>query len=286
VADALVSITAPGDEDPKSIVGLGDEQRAFAAIIRHAWNTATPQNCLFFGWPGSAKTSFAETVVASANRGDCKFHFVNVKCNGLVANHDVDATIDQLRDLGKLLGQYEAAVVILDEVDAIAGRRVKGTTWYRTTDVVMHMLTDPNCRRSVFCCVTNHPALLDPPVHERLDLFFYFAPPDLAMMTGILAQQDLPAALATRVAQLLYDRADSMGAFYTGRALVNACRRVRQLLGPAAWTRTDAADVAEDVAMYANIRTRQELVEFEHEYGATIRQARRHTHDWRNLPSC
>jgi len=265
----------PGAIPVVSVVGLDDLKCALRYILRRAATDDSSDAVLVAGWPGSAKTSLTLNVIGLETAAGTSWRYVGVACHKLILGGHDHAQAELNNIVSRIRGSNDPTVLLLDEIDGIGELRRRGSTINEMTRTSMALLQDREVlRKAVIIGVTNYPNLLDEAVRQQFDHRLYIAPPDEETARAIIRSYGLDDTLAADVARHLFRQAEQLSGFFSGRALVNGCLKVRQLLQGNAFAGRSADDIANDISMYANLSPKELFEEYESEYKEFIRAAR------------
>ncbi|RHW76468.1 AAA family ATPase [Colwellia sp. RSH04] len=118
-------------------------------------NTEIPKGCVFSGHPGTGKTMLAKALAT-----ECDVSFFSVNSADLLGGNPVQ----NINDLFDVAEKNAPAILFLDEVDAIAQSREKGSELTRMAVNTLLVRLDgfKSTEQPVFvAAATNHPQLLD-----------------------------------------------------------------------------------------------------------------------------
>ncbi|WFC96569.1 AAA+-type ATPase [Malassezia brasiliensis] len=206
---ALASSAAPEPEslvDARAYSALGGLDAQIAAIrtlvelpltqpaLFAHYGLPTPRGVLLYGPPGTGKTSLARTVAASL-----KAHVLTINGPELSSTFHGE-TESKLRAVFERAATHERAIIVIDEIDALAPRRDSsaavqtegaGEVERRVVATLLTLLDGMNTTTSgrvVVIAATNRPNALDPALRRpgRLDREIEIGVPDRDARLAIL----------------------------------------------------------------------------------------------------
>lgn len=162
-----------------------------------------PRGVLLYGPPGTGKTSLARTVAASLQA-----HVLTINGPELSSQFHGE-TESKLRAVFDAAAAHERAIVIMDEIDALAPRRDSaaasgtegaGEVERRVVATLLTLLDGLTATNVMVIAATNRPNALDPALRRpgRLDREIEIGVPDAAARASILRVllQNVPHALS------------------------------------------------------------------------------------------
>ena len=174
-----------GLEDVKQLLRESVEYPLkFADLYKHM-GTKAPNGVLFFGLPGTGKTSLARAVAS-----ECKANFIPVKGPELL-NKWLGESEAAVREIFHKARQNTPCVIFFDELDALTPIRGKNEANVSVERVVSQLLTEMDGlekNSSIFVIgATNRPELIDPAVLRpgRLGILIHIPLPDFKSREAI-----------------------------------------------------------------------------------------------------
>ena len=150
-----------------------------------------PRGFLLYGPPGCSKTMAAQALATES-----ELNYFSVK-GGELLNQYVGETERGIRELFAKARRASPAVIFLDEIDALGGRRADfgdgSASSGRGPQMVPALLTELDgfepLDKVLIVAATNRPEALDPALIRtgRIDKHFYVPPPDESARRAILA---------------------------------------------------------------------------------------------------
>ncbi|OAA64284.1 aaa family ATPase [Niveomyces insectorum RCEF 264] len=186
-----------------------------------------PRGYLLYGPPGCSKTMAAQALATESG-----LNYFSVK-GGELLNQYVGETERGVRDLFERAKRAAPAVIFLDEIDALGGRRSdfgdKSASSGRGPQMVPALLSEmdgfESLSKVLVLAATNRPEALDPALLRtgRFDSHFYVPPPDAAARRAILAGW----ARTMRVSHTDFDldRLAERTQQYSGAELLGICQK-------------------------------------------------------------
>ena len=156
----------------------------FSDLYKHM-GTKAPNGVLFFGLPGTGKTSLARAVAS-----ECKANFISVKGPELL-NKWLGESEAAVREIFHKARQNVPCVIFFDEIDALAPIRGKNETNVHVERVVSQMLAELDGiekNSDIFIIgATNRPELIDPALIRpgRLGILIHIPLPDFKSRESI-----------------------------------------------------------------------------------------------------
>jgi transitional endoplasmic reticulum ATPase len=175
-----------GLEDVKQLLKEAVEwPLKFGDLYRHM-GAKSPKGVLFFGNPGTGKTTLARAVAS-----ECEANFISIKGPELL-NKWLGKSEEAVREIFAKARQSSPCVLFFDEIDAIAPVRGRGDTNVHAERVVSQILAEMDGLQSlkdVFVIgATNRPELIDPALLRpgRLGILIHIPLPDILTREIIL----------------------------------------------------------------------------------------------------
>lgn len=211
--------TSTGQDIPhvRALVGYGAAGDFAVELVEEVARFKTGKvdrlpSALFFGPPGTGKTSLAHAIARSANLPIIKTSVASWFTNG--AGY-LDSVLKQQNSFFDQISQ-QRCVAMIDELDSIPSRSLMSSNSSRSSEfwspVVTNILLQVDKLRSsspgtILLAATNHVERVDAALLRpgRLDYSFEIAPPDEAALGAIIRQHlgnDIPGADLARVARL------------------------------------------------------------------------------------
>ena len=234
----------------------GSVHDAIGAIIRErqererlaARGISPTRSAILVGPPGVGKTLSARWIASALGKPLWVLDLTAVMSSLLgKTGNNLRAALDHAKQ--------HAAVLLLDEIDAIAKRRSDESDIGELKRLVTVMLqeVDQWPDTGLLLAATNHPELVDPALWRRFDLVLKFDAPDAAAISTAIQRflgDDLPlfaswidVLAAGLQGQSLSDVERSINALRRGHALQTA--PLEQLIGSALGQRQEALSKAE-----------------------------------------
>lgn len=234
----------------------GSVHDAIGAIIRErqererlaARGISPTRSAILVGPPGVGKTLSARWIASALGKPLWVLDLTAVMSSLLgKTGNNLRAALDHAKQ--------HAAVLLLDEIDAIAKRRSDESDIGELKRLVTVMLqeVDQWPDTGLLLAATNHPELVDPALWRRFDLVLKFEAPDAAAIATAIQRflgDDLPlfeswidVLAAGLQGQSLSDVERSINALRRGHALQTA--PLEQLIGSALGQRQEALSKAE-----------------------------------------
>lgn len=250
-----VILTPSHEIENPNLIGCDKEVEAVGRVLERVVDKRTAEYLLCFGMPGCGKSSFADQVAYSVNQsaslGCSVLHF---QCNETALWSDIEGIEMDFHLISTYVEQKCPLILSFDELDCIAQDRLKechDPRYIRLSLKVTGLLSGKfidSAGRSgglIVLLTTNTPLLLEASVLDRtLGGIVYFPPPNKDTSLKILKH------FIIQEPDLVYDilTKKTSGAYFTGRALVEACRRTCTVSEIA--TQSDAKEIAEAIYSY------------------------------------
>ena len=188
----------------------------------HSMGIRPPRGALIYGPPGCGKSLVAKAVAAESDA-----NMILVKGPEILSKW-VGESEKAIREIFRKAATSSPCVVILDEIDSLAGIRQNedGVSSSSAKPVLGQLLTeieDVTSSRVAVIGITNRPDMLDPAMLRsgRLDLSLYVAPPDEKGRLEIIKiiTRNMPLADDVNFAEIAISTQN-----YTGADLASLCR--------------------------------------------------------------
>ena len=188
----------------------------------HSMGIRPPRGALIYGPPGCGKSLVAKAVAAESDA-----NMILVKGPEILSKW-VGESEKAIREIFRKAATSSPCVVILDEIDSLAGIRQNedGVSSSSAKPVLGQLLTeieDVASSRVAVIGITNRPDMLDPAMLRsgRLDLSLYVAPPDEKGRLEIIKiiTRNMPLADDVNFAEIAISTQN-----YTGADLASLCR--------------------------------------------------------------
>ncbi|CAK7204759.1 AAA+-type ATPase [Sporothrix eucalyptigena] len=202
---------------------------------------------LLYGPPGCSKTMAAQALATES-----ELNYFSVK-GGELLNQYVGETERSIRDLFTKARRASPAVIFLDEIDALGGRRSdfgdSSASSGRGPQMVPALLSELDgfepLDKVLVVAATNRPEALDPALLRtgRFDKHFYVPPPDEAARRaifeswtkGMLVSPDLDLDLLARESEQL-----------SGAEILGICQKAGESTNRAFWSQTGPEYITTD----------------------------------------
>lgn len=212
------------------IGGLQDQMRALREVIElplvnpelfRRVGIAPPKGVLLYGPPGTGKTLLAKAIATNVDASFLK----------VVASSIVDKFIGEssrvVREMFAYAREHEPCIIFIDEVDAIGGKRIEGTSSDREVQrTLMELLNQMDgfdrLGRVKVIMATNRPDTLDPALMRpgRLDRKIEIPLPSPAARYDILR---IHADKLTKEGDVDYEAVVKLSEGFNGADLRNVC---------------------------------------------------------------
>ncbi|EFX02828.1 aaa family ATPase [Grosmannia clavigera kw1407] len=169
----------------QSAVDMLNDPEEYASLLK-----SSPRGFLLYGPPGCSKTMTAQALATESG-----LNYFSVK-GGELLNQYVGESERGIRELFERAKRAAPAVIFLDEIDAVAGRRSdfgdKSASSNRGPQVVPALLSEldgfETLSKVFVVAATNRPESLDPALLRpgRLERHFYVPPPNEQARRAIL----------------------------------------------------------------------------------------------------
>ena len=188
----------------------------------HSMGIRPPRGALIYGPPGCGKSLVAKAVAAESDA-----NMILVKGPEILSKW-VGESEKAIREIFRKAATSSPCVVILDEIDSLAGIRQNedGVSSSSAKPVLGQLLTeieDVASSRVAVIGITNRPDMLDPAMLRsgRLDLSLYVAPPDEKGRLEIIKiiTRNMPLADDVNFSEIAISTQN-----YTGADLASLCR--------------------------------------------------------------
>ncbi|MFW9929069.1 MAG: AAA family ATPase [Candidatus Thorarchaeota archaeon] len=197
----------------------------FGDLYRHM-GAKSPKGVLFFGNPGTGKTTLARAVAS-----ECEANFISIKGPELL-NKWLGKSEEAVREIFAKARQSSPCVLFFDEIDAIAPIRGRNDTNVHAERVVSQILTEMDGLQSlkdVFVIgATNRPELIDPALLRpgRIGILIHIPLPDKNTRKNILEifTKDKPLDSQINLEELAIKLEN-----YTGADIEEICNRAAVL---------------------------------------------------------
>lgn len=158
----------------------------FGELYSHM-GARSPKGVLFFGLPGTGKTTLARAVAS-----ECKANFISIKGPELL-NKWLGESEAAVRDIFNKARQSTPCVIFFDEIDALTPIRGRGETNVHVERVVSQLLAEMDglenqIKNEIFIIgATNRPELIDPAILRpgRLGVLIHIPLPDFKARESI-----------------------------------------------------------------------------------------------------
>ena len=180
-----------------------------------------PKGVLLYGPPGTGKTLLAKTIAHNS-----KASFLQVVASSIVDKY-IGESARIVREMFGYARDHEPCIIFIDEIDAIGGRRIEGTSSdreiQRTLMELLNQLDGFNPLGFVkIVMATNRPEVLDPALTRpgRLDRKIEVPLPNEAAREEILR---IHAAKLNKKGEVNYNSVISLSEGFNGADLRNVC---------------------------------------------------------------
>lgn len=180
-----------------------------------------PKGVLLYGPPGTGKTLLAKAIAANVDAG-----FLKVVASSIVDKY-IGESARVIREMFSYAREHEPCIIFIDEVDAIGGKRIEGSSSDREIQrTLMELLNQMDgfdkLGKVKVIMATNRPDTLDPALMRpgRLDRKLEISLPNEAGRLDILR---IHAQKITKKGDIDYDSIVKLSEGFNGADLRNVC---------------------------------------------------------------
>lgn len=193
----------------------------YGELYKHMGAKA-PKGVLFFGLPGTGKTTLARAVAS-----ECKANFISIKGPELLKKW-LGESEAAVREVFERARQSSPCVIFFDEVDALAPIRGRGETNVHAERVVSQILAEMDGLEALddifIIGATNRPELIDQALLRpgRLGVLIHIPLPDLVSRKSIF---DVHTRTKPMASDVWLDELAKKTEYFTGADIESICNR-------------------------------------------------------------
>ncbi len=198
---------------------------------RQALGLSSGGSILLHGPQGCGKTFSVEAAA-----GEARAYFIHRSLAEILDPY-VGNTEKNIKAIFEEAKEYSPCIVLLDEIDAIAGRRTKTRSHYAQsqTNQLLTSLSDfdeyikENNHAAIVIGATNYIWKIDPAVRRRFNRTLFVPQPDIKAIEEIYKVKLKKSKISSNVNLKLLAQASNNFGIYTGKDIENICNIAAEL---------------------------------------------------------